>query len=64
MRIKAKVDQWDVSPLTNFLNKIIDYPEVKPKGNPFKLTFRTLPEDEYPEFRAGRRVTQAEAEPY
>ena len=65
MKITQKVDEWDGNPLTNWFNKLIDMPQPKPKGNPFKLKIHTLPEDEYPEFKnTGRRISEEEGEPY
>ena len=60
--ITQKVDEWDENPLTNWFNKLIGMPQPVPKGNPFELTFKELPEDEYPEFvNVGMRISEEEA---
>lgn len=61
MKITQKVEEFP-SFLSEEFNKMISFEQPVPKGNPFSLTFKTLPEDEYPEFRnTGRRVSEVEA---
>lgn len=63
MKINNHIEEFP-NYLSDMFNKIIDMPQPVPKGNPFKLKIHTLPEDEYPEFRAPSRVSKEEAEPY
>jgi len=61
MYIKQTIDEWDENPLTNWFNKLTDTPQPEPKGEAFRMKIVSLPEFEYPEFRAKSRVSEVEA---